>query len=45
MLNKICAWCGVFMGSVESDKTGDTHGMCKACYKKEMRKLKLNDAI
>lgn len=27
----ICAWCGVDMGP---SRGGDTHGICKSCYKK-----------
>lgn len=35
---RICSWCGKDMGPVETEL--DSHGMCPACFKEEMEKLK-----
>lgn len=36
-IRKVCAWCGVDMGEIDSKVEGVTHGMCERCHKKFMK--------
>jgi hypothetical protein len=38
-LQRICSWCQKDMGTVPSDKTGVSHGICSDCLKKQQADL------
>lgn len=33
----ICAWCQAVLVDVPEDERGTSHGMCDACYAREVR--------
>lgn len=33
-IKRICMWCGKFLGDIESDYNGISHGLCEACERK-----------
>ena len=34
-----CAWCEKFLHWIDTPTGGVSHGLCKDCFRREMRKL------
>ena len=41
MLAVICYNCGTFIGNIDDEKYGISHGICKECKEKALEKIKM----